>query len=95
MAIKSNPNYTSEEEFKNKPRVHQLKTVSFEDIHVPNKIPKIVSDNVAEKSKVIINWEVTPSDNPSKLLDQYLMLSKIRLTSKHCDLYGDIMELME
>lgn len=39
-------------------------------------------DEVKKSNKELIQWQVTPSNDLSKLLNQYLMLSKIRLTSK-------------
>lgn len=64
-----------------------LKTVSFEEIHATNieqEIAKDIKDVKAiEQKKEIINWEPSPLSDPSKLTNQYLMLSKIRLTSKY------------
>lgn len=63
-----------------------LKTVSFDEIReatIIADIPKVVKDVAeVEKKKEIINWEPSPLSDSSKLINQYLMLSKIRLTSK-------------
>lgn len=59
--------------------------MSVTDIPLIDKQPKIAVENVVSalaKDKPIINWEITPANDSSKLLDQYLMLSKIRLTSE-------------
>lgn len=60
--------------------------MSFDEVQVANiarDIPQVVKDVAAnEKKKEIINWEPTPLTDTSKLTNQYLMLSKIRLTSR-------------
>lgn len=62
-----------------------LKTVSLDEVreaHILKDVPKIVQDVAAvEKKKAIINWEPSPLSDSSKLINQYLMLSKIRLTT--------------
>lgn len=40
-------------------------------------------DIVKKSNKELIQWQATPSTDLSKLINQYLMLSKIRLTSKN------------
>lgn len=69
----------------------QLKTLNFQAIPIANhhingisETNTIIVDENVEKQKEqkeIINWEATPLNDQSKLLNQYLMLSKIRLTS--------------
>lgn len=39
-------------------------------------------DEVKKGNKELVQWQVTPTNDLSKLLNHYLMLSKIRLTSK-------------
>lgn len=72
--------------------LHELKTVSFDHVHATNvvhDVPKTVKDaTVGEQKKEIINWEPTPLADPSKLTNQYLMLSKIRLTSMLFNSHG-------
>lgn len=64
-----------------------LKTVSFDEIRATNivqEIPKIIEHATSvERKKEVINWEPTPLADSSKLTNQYLMLSKIRLTSEY------------
>lgn len=81
IAVKPSPKYVLEEEYATEP-LKRLKTVSFEEIPISTKHATVATSAVV-KEKVIVNWEITPSNDPSKLLDQYLMLSKIRLTSRH------------
>lgn len=71
--------------------VRQLKTLNLQGIPIANRhlneiaqTNTIIVDENAEKQKEqkeIINWESTPLNDQSKLINQYLMLSKIRLTS--------------
>lgn len=66
--------------------LHELKTVSFDQVHGTNialRVPsKAIADAVvSEQKKEIIHWEPTPMTDVSKLTNQYLMLSKIRLTT--------------
>lgn len=62
-----------------------LKAVSLDEVreaHILKDVPKVVQDVAAvEKNKTIINWEPSPLSDSSKLINQYLMLSKIRLTT--------------
>lgn len=64
-----------------------LRTVSFDEIRgtkAVDDLATVVIKDVAEveKKKETINWEPSPLSDSSKLINQYLMLSKIRLTSK-------------
>lgn len=67
-------------------RLKSLKTVSFDKIRSTNIVQAVplINEDVAsiEQKKEIINWEPTPLTDPSKLTNQYLMLSKTRLTSE-------------
>lgn len=66
-------------------QLQALKSVNFEEIHVAKiaqHTSKLIKDASVDQKKQIINWEPTPLADPSKITNQYLMLSKIRLTSK-------------
>lgn len=68
-----------------KVRIEDIRVANNEQVEnaITNAISQAAIDVVAkDQKKEIINWELSPSNDPSKLLNQYLMLSKIRLTSK-------------
>lgn len=59
-----------------------LKTVNLEEIQLGHIAQKQAENEPAAEQKQIINWEPSPATNLSNLPNQYLMLSKFRLTSK-------------
>lgn len=90
--LKPHHKYGANEKFSAN-ELHALKTVSFDEIRVETITPEIpnIAKNAAvvEPKKPIINWEPTPLCDSSKLMNQYLMLSKIRLTSKFSQKHAD------
>lgn len=74
----------------NSKKLHSIKPqiIDYKNDEVAQAISKVTAIaaideiNAKDKTKDVINWQMTPSTDLTKLLNQYLMLSKIRLTSK-------------